>query len=230
MEMDLFNVTALRKTVYGFLSRGFAIEINQEYLDQIREYLPMLKELESTIEDLDYINGVKRLEEFVGKIENDKELIEEYERRFVSVFMHITSESDNVDPYESVYLSPEKLVMQEQRDCVLGFYARYGHGVDENFKEPEDHIAAELGFIGSLNNEILKDIEAGDKETEIMKKLEGQLEFMKRHLMLWLPNFSVDLKKTDPEGFYGILGELSLGFCRTDVPFLEELLEYLKNK
>jgi len=36
--------------------------------------------------------------------------------------------------------------MQEQRDEVLEFYANMALEYNENFKEPEDHIAAELSF------------------------------------------------------------------------------------
>ncbi len=230
INIDLFNITAIRRTVYSFISRGFSHEIDQAFLDQAREHLPMLKELKEKAEDSDYIDGISSMETFLGSIGDDKELIEEYARRFVSVFLHISNDSNNVDPYESVYLSPEKLIMQEPRDRVVEFYAEYGHGVTDKFKEPEDHIAAELGFLASLNGEILKDIESGKEMAEIVKKLEGQLEFMKKHLLLWLPMLSRDLEKTDPEGFYSILGKFSHGFCRIDALFLEDLLEFLQSK
>ena len=228
-EINLLNVTAIRRTIYNFISRGFSHEIDQTYLDQARNYLPMLKNLEVSMDNSDYVNGLTRLEEFIGKIKDDNELVQEYACKFVTVLLNLSGDGSlGVDPYESIYLSTAKALMQESRDQVVEFYAEYGHGVGESFKEPEDHIAAELSFLASLNGEILKDIDSGKEFAEIERKLKGQLEFMKKHLMLWLPLLSLDLKRVDPEGFYGILGELAHGFCRTDVLFLEDLLEYFK--
>ncbi len=230
IDIDIFSIIAVRKTVYGFLSRSFSHEIDQAFLEQAKKYLPMLNDLKEKTDNPDYINGVSRMEAFFNNIQDDNEFIEEYARRFVSVFLHISNDSNNIDPYESIYLSRERLLMQESRDQVVEFYAEYGHGVIDTFKEPEDHIAAELGFLASINGEILKDIESGKDMTESIKKLEGQLEFLNTHLLLWLPLLSRDLQSVDPSGLYTIFGELAHGFCRIDTLFLEELVEYLKAK
>lgn len=51
---------------------------------------------------------------------------------------------------------------------------------------------------------------------------------MKKHLPLQLTALSGDLDKAGPESFYGILGEVTPGFFRTDAFFPEELAEHMK--
>ncbi len=46
----------------------------------------MLKEIKEKTEDPYYINGLTRLEEFINNINDDKELLTDYARRFVTVF------------------------------------------------------------------------------------------------------------------------------------------------
>ncbi|HAL86358.1 MAG TPA: hypothetical protein DCM31_05480 [Deferribacteraceae bacterium] len=230
-EIDLLNVIALRGSIYNFLSRGFSSEIDHEYLEQIRTYLPMLRELGSQTENKAYKNAVSRIASFMESLEDEKKLTEDYARRFVSLFLNISNEaSDNINPFESVYLSPERLVMQEPRDQVVEFYAEYGHGISETFHEPEDHIAAELSFLGSLNNETVNDINAGKDLPEIIRKLDGQLSFIHEHLLKWLPALSRDLMHHDPEGLYGMLGELTFGFTLIDASFLADLSGHLKTE
>lgn len=230
-EIDLLNVISLRSSIYSFLSRGFSGEIDMEYLGLIRSYLPMLGELSGKTENPVYKKGLERLSVFMDGITDDKALTEDYARKFVSLFLNMSDDPlQNINPFESVYLSPERLVMQEPRDQVVEFYAEYGHGINEDFNEPEDHIAAELGFLSSLNSETAKDISSGKKLADIVRNLEGHLEFMKKHLLRWLPALNGDLNRTDPEGLYGILSEVTLGFSLIDVSFLEELLGYLKKE
>jgi len=96
-----------------------------------------------------FIVGVENLEKYINGITDIDEEIEEKARRFCTLFLNVSPNDvvKHVHPFASVYLSPERLVMQEQRDEALEFYARFGLGVDENFKEPEDHVAAELSFL-----------------------------------------------------------------------------------
>ena len=44
-------------------------------------------------------------------------------------------------PYESVYTSPKRLMMQDARDEVLVLYRAFGLDKQESWKEGEDHIA-----------------------------------------------------------------------------------------
>lgn len=228
-EIEIQNIVGLRSNMYGLLSRGYSKEIDETYINQIKKMLPVLKEFQNNFEDEMFSTGVNKLEKYVENIVDMKEEIEEQARRFATIFLNVSPNDmiKHVHPYASVYLSAEKLVMQEQRDEALEFYARFGLGVDKNFKEPEDHIAAELSFLSMLNDLILKDI-TEKKLKSAYDKLQGHKEFMEKHLLKWIHLMGTDLRKADENGFYGILADLTMGFVRIDYKFLREFIEYIK--
>ena len=55
-----------------------------------------------------------------------------------------------VNPYESVHLSIERLLFEEQTLSVRAAYARMGLAAPRLNREPDDHIALELEFLGTL--------------------------------------------------------------------------------
>jgi TorA maturation chaperone TorD len=230
-DNELKDIVGLRRNLYGFLARGYASEIDKTYLEQIKELLPVLKDFANNFDDQMFIVGVENLEKYINGITDIDEEIEDKARRFCSLFLNVSPNDviKHVHPFESVYLSPERLVMQEQRDEVLEFYAKYGLGVDENFKEPEDHIAAELSFLSVLNEQVLNDLNNGDTQNAI-EKLKGHLEFMEKHLLKWIHLLGMDLRNADEGGFYGTLADLTMGFARIDYKFLKEFIEYLEEE
>jgi TorA maturation chaperone TorD len=177
-----------------------------------------------------YLKGVERLSEFVKNINDEDGLIAEYATRFATIFLNVSPNdtAPHIHPFESVYLSADKLVMQDQRDEVVEFYAKYGLGVDQNFKEPEDHIAAELSFLCSLNGQIANECSENINMDIVADKLEGHQKFMEQHLLRWVHLMGIDLKKADENGFYSLLVDITMGFIRIDYKFLKDLIEYVK--
>lgn len=70
------------------------------------------------------------------------ELAADYMRTF---FGHGYSGHAAAYPFESVYSSEKRLLMQSARDEVLALYRAAGLSKQESWKEGEDHIALELG-------------------------------------------------------------------------------------
>ncbi len=68
-----------------------------------------------------------------------QELAVDYVRCFIGGGMDAFSAAY---PYESVYTSPKRLMMQEARDEVLAIYRSQGFDKAEGWKESEDHVAA----------------------------------------------------------------------------------------
>ena len=69
--------------------------------------------------------------------------------------------------------------MQEQRDQVLGFFYLQGIGKEPDFKEPEDHISAEMNFMSLLSRQtydaiLENDEKAGHVQTGNPIGLSGQ--------------------------------------------------------
>ncbi len=230
VEHNVNEVIRIRRDIYAFLSRGFKKEVDEDYLKNIEEIVPALETLSKDSEDEVLNNGVKTLREFTESIKkaSREETLEELNRRFTTLFLGVGYKDtvEHVNPFESVYLSPERLVMQEQRDEVLEFYARFGMGVADDFKEPEDHLCAELSFVSGLCNLALADLDK-DEAKEAIEKLKAQKEFMYQHLLKWVHLLCKDLREAAKDGFYLALADLTMGYLRMDIKFLDELIEVM---
>lgn len=125
-------------------------------------------------------------------------------------------------PFESVYVSEKRLVMQDARDEVLAIYRAFGLDKVSSWKEGEDHIALEMEFMKTLSLRTAKACKAKDAE-EAMRLLTSQRNFMADHLGSWYPMFTADVLRHAKTGFYQGLAHLTEGFVALDVEFLEEV-------
>ncbi|WP_303699972.1 molecular chaperone [Flexistipes sinusarabici] len=229
--VDIQNTTNLRNLLYSFLSRSYAKEIDREYLLKIDSTLNMLKSYNEIAEDVMLGKGIGIMENFLGKAEDQNDLIEELALKYTTLFLNVSPNDvvKHVHPYESVYLSQEKLVMQEQRDEVLNFYDEYNIGIADDFKEPEDHIAVELAFLQKLNRDIYNDLSENNM-SNALEKFKTHHDFMKQHLLRWIHLFGRDLMTADTDGFYDGLANITLGFVRQDFMYVREAIEYFENE
>ena len=230
-EYSINEVVRLRGDIYAFLSRGYKKEVDEGYLKDIKEIVPAFERLSIDTEDEVFTNGVVCLKDFVASLEGREDVLEDLNRRYTTLFLGVgyRDSVEHVNPFESVYLSPERLVMQEQRDEVMEFYARFGMGVSDDFKEPEDHMAAELSFIGRLCELALDDLNNDDIKNAL-EKLRAQKEFMFGHLLRWVHLLCSDLREAAKDGFYKCLADITMGYARLDIKFLEGLIEMVEEQ
>lgn len=80
-------------------------------------------------------------------------------------------------PFESVYTSEKRLMMQEARDQVLTLYREHGLEKQESWHDGEDHIALEMEFMQVLANRAADALEQGN-EAEAVKLMETQEQFV----------------------------------------------------
>lgn len=104
-------------------------------------------------------------------------------------------------PYESVYTSPERLLMQRAYDEVVQIYAEAGLSRPADSHEPEDHIAMELGFMAHLCQKALDALRNGDVETAL-SSLRQQADFHRKHLAGWVSDLCRDIAATATSDFY----------------------------
>ncbi len=101
-------------------------------------------------------------------------------------------------PWESVYTSPKKLLMQEAYDTVKAMYAQAGVEVgDPNVLA--DHVGAELSFLAILLERADRD--AADEQT-YRQRAE---QFCDEHLSNWIPRFTADLEGAADSDVYRAL-------------------------
>ncbi len=105
-------------------------------------------------------------------------------------------------PYESVYLSPDHLMLQKQSIEVRNIYVTYGWRSSLSGKIPDDHLGIELQFLILL---LEKMGETDDKicRLELEKDIAG---FISDHLITWIPEWNRDVQKNGASEFYRGIG------------------------
>lgn len=214
---DLAELMGMRARTYGMLARLFLKEVDEA----------TLKELQGmrfpTATGNDRVDaGYRMLFDYLRLSWDDsvRELAIDYVRTFIG---HGVNGYSAAYPFESVYTSERRLMMQEARAEVLATLRENGlkRGT---WTEGEDHIALELEFMQRMSMRTAEALQAGDEDTAI-KELRTQRAFAHDHLLNWLPMLTADMDKFAQTKFYQGLGALAMGYVEEDAALLEELLE-----
>lgn len=213
---------ALRQqgATYGLLSRLFAREVDDELLASL-----CAASYPSHTENAHLNQGYRGFCRYLStRWERTRgELAVDYFHTFIGN----TQDAEQVAfPYESVYTSPEHLLMQDARDQVLAAYRAGSVVIDEECNptnDPEDHVAFELAFAGLLSTRGAEALEAGDFE-RTREVLETKRAFMAEHLLNWAPWFAADIERIAQTGFYRALGQVLVGTLEVDADALDDML------
>ena len=115
-----------------------------------------------------------------------------------------------VTPWESVYLSNEHLLFEEQTLAVRRCYSRFGLEAPRLHQEPDDHLGLELAFMLHLCVLALDALEHGDA-SRFEELIDAQRSFLTDHLLRWAPlclNRVIEYAGTD---YYRGAAHLALG-------------------
>lgn len=105
-------------------------------------------------------------------------------------------------PWESVYTSPKRLMMQSAHDEVTGAYRK--EGVTVNTAEVMgDHIGVELNFLALLLRRMEEERERREHYAAAAKA------FAEEHLRSWVPDFSRDLEQAATYSFYKAVARIT---------------------
>lgn len=206
-----------RADLYGLLARIYRIEVDQPLLDHL---IQMRFPTDGGDDEL--LAGYRRLEADLRRSAPDRliALAVDYARAFLGAGI---SSGVVAFPYESVYTSPGRLIMQEARDQVLAAYRAKGFSVSEGFDEPEDHLALELEFMAFLCEDIQQALKKGN-HAAVQACLKDQQSFLSLHLLNWVPAFAADIAKCAGTEFYRAVAMITQGFLRLDGAIVGHLL------
>ena len=214
---ELIELFKQRAATYGLLGRLYASEINQELLDELHATRYPVR----TGNDLADEGNRLMATYLSGLWENTlTELAADYMRTF---FGHGYSGHAAAYPFESVYTSEKRLLMQSARDEVLALYRAAGLSKQDSWKEGEDHIALELEYLQILSQRVVEALCQGDTDTAI-SWIKASYNFIDVHMAGWVPLFTAEVDKFAKTDFYRGLAFLTEGFLETDRELLEDLL------
>lgn len=216
--MDEFiKLNEQRAATYGLLSRLYRVEIDEALLEELRGM-----RFPARTGDDDVDEGYRLIAKYLSNSWDNSvtDLAIDYVRVFIG---HGVDAFSAAYPFESVYTSEKRLLMQEARDEVLAIYRAAGLDKQDSWKEGEDHVALELEFEQILATRTVKALEQGD-EDEAYALLTTQKNFLDDHLAAWAPMMTADMKRFASTDLYRGLAFLTDGFLRTDRGFLDDVL------
>lgn len=217
MDEQLMQIMQARVNTYQLLSRFYFKEVDITFYQDL---LAM---------DFPTNTGNETVDKGYGTIRNYlsaphpgvmTELAVDYARTFIG---HGNNGYSAAYPFESVYTSAKRLLMQGARDEVLVLYRAAGLEKKDSWKDGEDHIALELEFMQILAQRTV-DALADDNEDEAYALLLRQQSFLEDHLLGWFPMMESDMKKFAKTDFYRGLADLTRGFLETDLELINELV------
>ncbi len=141
-------------------------------------------------------------EAFAG--EGTESLLVDYARIFLGPTHAIAS------PYGSVWMGGDGL-MQDSSMAVLALYREGGFELDESFREPPDHVAAELEFLYLLIFRENQALQAGQPE-ELAAIAGLRRRFVGEHLGVWIAPFTAAVEAGAQTAFYRELAKLTNRF------------------
>ena len=215
-----------RAKTYALLSRLYRTEVDRELLDAMRG---MRFPADSGNAKMD--EGHRLI---VGQLstvwENTlSELAIDYARVFLGGGIDGYSAAY---PFESVYTSPRRLLMQDARDEVVALYRSEGIDKAEGWTEGEDHISLELEFMRRLAERANEALAVKGEATaptqegleEAFRLMQTQRAFMEEHLCAWVPMLTSDMLRFARTRLYRGLAFVTEGFLESDREFLASVL------
>ena len=213
-----------RLFLYSLLHKLFGREPDEELLNILTdehtgEAFGLLSEEEKDIMD--------RTAVFLGEIREEKqnpafleEAKDEYTRLFIGPMSLVAP------PWESVYGQKDAMLFQESTLEVRNTYRQYGL-IPEGYPHvADDSLALELHFMALLAQRGLDAFYAG-KNDDLTADLTGSSDFLKKHLLVWVPKFLERMKGAKTSILYPQMCLVLDEFLRKDAETVKEVLQAL---
>ena len=162
---ELVKLNEQRAATYGLLSRLYRVEVDQPLLDELRSMRFPAKTGNENVDE-----GYRLLATYLSNTWDNSvtDLAIDYVRVFIG---HGIDAFSAAYPFESVYTSEKRLLMQEARDEVLAIYRSAGLDKQDTWKEGEDHIALELEFEQIMATRTVEALRKGGRAADHAEEL-----------------------------------------------------------
>lgn len=216
---DLAALCEERSATYGLLARLYRSEVDQPLLDELMDTnYPV--DAGNDLMDAGYYGIAKYLSN--AWVDPLTKLSVDFTRAFLGSGIDTYSAAY---PFESVYTSEKRLLMQDARDEVLAIYRSCGLEKSESWTVGEDHIAVELEFMRVLAARTAEALRVADDD-RAFSLVNTQHNFMDGHLVSWVPVFANDVRRFADTLFYRSVADLTEGFLEEDALLLASLVSH----
>jgi len=211
------EINGCRESMYLFLMHLYKSEVDESLFMQMKNAAyPEDGNTEIT-------NGYRIIKGYLNLPHTDPltDLAVDYAKVFLGA--GIVDPKKVAYPYESVYTSQERLIMQDARDEMLRILRENKLGLENSYNIPEDHIFVQLEFMAHICGEIRKAFEKDDKKAAAIL-LGEQKQFIENHLLNWVPELCSDIKKFALTDFYKGLAMITEEYTKMDLAVVEDML------
>ncbi|MFQ5682130.1 MAG: molecular chaperone [Candidatus Binatia bacterium] len=178
-----------RYNYYGLFVRFWSREPAAEFIASLEEGIQDRMEAAATLHPR-MGEGWRHIRQFLAQ-GKPEEAAEEFTELFLSPF------GSQVNPYESYYLTGH--LFRAPLVVLRGFLERLGlEREQQEFSEPEDVLAFELEVMRWLIGKQM----ATENEGEETSWLQLQADFLREHLLVWVPTCTEDIERAQQAHFY----------------------------
>ena len=216
VQQDLAKLMESRVSMYSMLAQLFQKEVSTEQLHELQR-MNFPTATGNTLVDEGYRDMYDYLK--LAWDQSVDELKVDYSRTFIG---HGSNGYSAAYLYESVYTSGRRLLAREARGEVLEAYRENGLKKGK-WNDMEDHLGLMLEFMQVLASRSCEALQAQDY-ARFDELLEKQHDFVRNHLLNWLPMMLDDVLRFAQTSFYQGLAKLVLGYAEVDEELLRELV------
>lgn len=200
------------------LSNAFEIVANLVSFAPTRELVGSIQDIK-TLENLNMNpenlsekarNGFNDLSESIAQISatNPEEAYQRLATDYTRLFLGLRKKSSPFPPCESLFKGSRRLMMGKPAEEVVRSYAENGFKLSDEFKNPPDHLGAELLFIGYLLSKQADSVNKND-QNGLHKSFEEAKQFIDAHPRSWIEKYCDMIYSHDPHPFYKAILELT---------------------
>ncbi|MBW1635472.1 MAG: molybdopterin-dependent oxidoreductase [Deltaproteobacteria bacterium] len=211
--MDKKTMNLARARIYQFLSTLYRDEIPLALIEKMSkpEFLDPVTKIETTDALQEFCSGLSLMGDMM-KSGSTGEVFNEVRYDYAELFLN--AGKDPAFPYQSCYLTGEPLVMQEPVFKMREIMNKAGLHKSEEYKDLDDHIAAELELMRYFARQ------AADKSIS----QDSEFEFLNGNLQEWAEKFSKVLTNSAKTSFYRGVAKLTAGFLNNEKKYAEASL------
>lgn len=129
------------------------------------------------------------------------------------VFGHVPQ--GEVPPYETQYGNDTLFGQPRDLSDIAAFVAAFGLAVDPRRHERVDHVSCECELMCFLAAKEAYALDHGDEEMRSVVE-DAERRFLREHLGRFAPAFGERLRRSEPEGFLGVMGTVLRRFVEWD--------------
>lgn len=221
IEIAESELALSRARVYGILAAIYSKPVGDAELDVFRQWWLILVELvQGNLPEL-IIRGLGKIQSCLEDDDSNTPDRREatLQSEFLPLFRGLRRGSSPPPPYESVWVDGG-FVYGPSADRVGQKYRQFNMRILNN--EPPDHLALELYFMRFLCE---KEAEARSSGQSVQDWLREEEDFLREHLVTWLPAFCEGIRESCETLFYSGVADITEGWICLDQEIIKGLTE-----